>query len=541
MPERRERGIGPGARLLEWRRAAGPQWLQAVEADLGSTLLGVGISVGRGDALGLQPLSQQVSRLAQPGRQPIAAVNADFFFYPSAEQPGIPTGATVLAGEVIRTPFPRSALILRPGAPPSITLLSARGSVSAGERAAGLDMVNQPRRTGALVLYTPWFGAGTRTNAHGTEVVLEPEDSRFRHGVPQGARVVEVRPNAGNTGLTAGRWVLSGSGDAAGFLDALKADQRLELRLDFEPALGPEDQVVAGGPRLVRDGKAAVEAEGGTLGGAFASMRHPRTAVGLAGKRLVLLVVDGRQPGHSVGMSLTELAEELVALGCTDGLNLDGGGSTTLWVRGVVLNRPSDRRERPVANGLVLFSAAPQEEPVRLTIMPTEIRALAGARVKLVVKGEDQHFNPTPLPAPPLRWELPAEAGSVENVEFRAAPTVTPPPGDEAVSGQLEVTAGALSGRVTVRVYPKPAQVFLSPAVIRVKAGSHTALEVRAYDTTGNPLELPDDVRWEADPALGQVGPDGILTAGREAGKGAVRVTVAGVTAEAPGEVSADR
>jgi exopolysaccharide biosynthesis protein len=73
------------------------------------------------------------------------------------------------------------------------------------------------------------------------------------------------------------------------------------------------------------------------------------------------VTVDGRQPEYSVGMSLRELASAMRALGATDALNLDGGGSTTFVVRdpaaGVlrVANRPSDKEgERPVADALVM-------------------------------------------------------------------------------------------------------------------------------------------------------------------------------------------
>ena len=94
---------------------------------------------------------------------------------------------------------------------------------------------------------------------------------------------------------------------------------------------------------------------------------HPRTAVGIdrAGKTLVILLVDGRQPNYSEGVLLPELAELMHEFGIWDGINLDGGGSTTLVAEGkdgrpVVLNCPIDNRipgrERPVANHLGIFA-----------------------------------------------------------------------------------------------------------------------------------------------------------------------------------------
>jgi exopolysaccharide biosynthesis protein len=90
----------------------------------------------------------------------------------------------------------------------------------------------------------------------------------------------------------------------------------------------------------------------------FNTVRHPRTMVGITGNgQLLLVVVDGRQPGYADGMSLFELRALAHSLGCTDALNLDGGGSTTLVVAGHgingVVNRPSGKVERAVPS--ILF------------------------------------------------------------------------------------------------------------------------------------------------------------------------------------------
>lgn len=89
----------------------------------------------------------------------------------------------------------------------------------------------------------------------------------------------------------------------------------------------------------------------------FAAARHPRTAVGYdptTGK-LWLVLVDGRRPPYSDGMTLPELATLLEALGIDEGLNLDGGGSSVIVVQGSARNRPSDAAgERAVVNALAL-------------------------------------------------------------------------------------------------------------------------------------------------------------------------------------------
>jgi exopolysaccharide biosynthesis protein len=86
----------------------------------------------------------------------------------------------------------------------------------------------------------------------------------------------------------------------------------------------------------------------------FVRGRQARTLAGVTEDgRLLLVTVDGRRPGWSVGMTLPEAARLMRSLGARDALNLDGGGSTTMVVRGQVVNRPSDRvGERPVSDAL---------------------------------------------------------------------------------------------------------------------------------------------------------------------------------------------
>ncbi|MEM8678338.1 MAG: phosphodiester glycosidase family protein [Planctomycetota bacterium] len=96
---------------------------------------------------------------------------------------------------------------------------------------------------------------------------------------------------------------------------------------------------VSGNRQIVTDGKVTVNEANTDV--------HPRTAVGIGeDDRLVFLVVDGRQPGVSEGMTMKELGEEMCALGCVQALNLDGGGSSTMAVADPeprVVNVPSSR------------------------------------------------------------------------------------------------------------------------------------------------------------------------------------------------------
>jgi hypothetical protein len=134
-------------------------------------------------------------------------------------------------------------------------------------------------------------------------------------------------------------------------------------RSELEPT--PPGDLLQAGPLLVRDGRAvfsrAEDLEGFRAGEAqfdsdITDGRHPRAALGLTGDQLIAVACDGRSR-HDAGMTLEELAELLVALGCHSGINLDGGGSTSLVSGGRLRNRPRGGWERPEVGGRPVSTA----------------------------------------------------------------------------------------------------------------------------------------------------------------------------------------
>ena len=126
----------------------------------------------------------------------------------------------------------------------------------------------------------------------------------------------------------------------------------------IKQALGkPWDDVlhiVGAGPTLVKNGSVYLTSKLEEFASDIAVGRAPRTAVGLTKEGHVLLVVvDGRQ-SHSIGMTLLELALFMQEQGAVHAMNLDGGGSSEMVIKGKVMNKPSDGRERKVGNALAL-------------------------------------------------------------------------------------------------------------------------------------------------------------------------------------------
>jgi hypothetical protein len=112
---------------------------------------------------------------------------------------------------------------------------------------------------------------------------------------------------------------------------------------------------LSGGPRLLKNSQPAdISTEGFSKD--FLTARAPRSAIGLDEKgNIILVVIDGRQ-SHSIGLTLSELSQCMAELGATEAMNLDGGGSSTLFHAGEIINSPSEGRQRPIANALVLLS-----------------------------------------------------------------------------------------------------------------------------------------------------------------------------------------
>lgn len=119
---------------------------------------------------------------------------------------------------------------------------------------------------------------------------------------------------------------------------------------------------MGGIPRIVVDGQVDVNSEGGSA--SFINSRHPRTALGLIDEQHAMIVVIEGRSAESKGMSLKALAEFMISLGAKQAVNLDGGGSTAMYIdpqlgdADGVINRPSDGRERRVNAAFAVFAPA---------------------------------------------------------------------------------------------------------------------------------------------------------------------------------------
>jgi len=274
----------------------------------------------------------------------LAATNGGFF-----GTSGDPLGCLMVAGEIFSEPDPqRSCAGFTDDGVILFDRVHFEASVTTPAGNVSIDGVNRDRRADELLLYQPSFDQSTHTNAFGAEAVIS------------GGVVTAVIDLRGNAVIPRDGFVLSGHGRSRQWiLQMLQPGTPVSVTLRFAPESGDARwehvvHAVGGGPRLLIKGQIA-GSEG--LPATLVEHRHPRTAIGVLGDgRIMLLVVDGRQPPHSLGMTIAELAMELQRLGAVEAMNLDGGGSSTMVVAGRIVNMPSDEAgERPVASALVVL------------------------------------------------------------------------------------------------------------------------------------------------------------------------------------------
>jgi len=303
-----------------------PVRLNVIEADLN-----VNPRIKVEPVLASTTLSHKASITAMAKRNnSLVAVNGAFFL----PQTGCPLGTMMVDKKLYTGPvFNRVAMgIFDDGFAMDRIKLDAH--LKCGWNSVKIDNINQPRMSIAYTIcYTPEWGAySPAAPKNGVKVVVS--DNKVTAVTRAGAQI----PKDG--------FVIVGPASALG---GLKAGDRVSLDIKTTPEWENVNHIISGGPYLVKDGQVYVDIKDQKLlsiGG-----RNPRTAIGYTkDNRFIIVTADGRE-GSSIGLTLKELAYYMQKLGCVNAMNLDGGGSTVMYVKGMITNRP------PVKGGIALSNA----------------------------------------------------------------------------------------------------------------------------------------------------------------------------------------
>lgn len=279
---------------------------------------------------------RKVRTIAQ-NNDAIVAINGGFF----KPQSGVPLGTLMINKKLITGPiYDRVALgIFESGYDVGRVQLNAK--ITGNGHSIKIDNINQPRMLSSYILaYTPdWGTYAPASPQYGVQLQVV------------GNKITEVSSNP--LFIPKDGYVIVGPKSKLGKLIGAK---NVDIKISTNPKWDNVKHIISGGPYLVKDKQIYIDMTAQKLqsiGG-----RNPRTAIGYTKDNdLVLVAVDGRE-GSSIGLTLKELATLMKDLGCTNAINLDGGGSTVMYVNGQIVNRPQQTGGIALSNVLVVSKKA---------------------------------------------------------------------------------------------------------------------------------------------------------------------------------------
>lgn len=274
----------------------------------------------------------KISNIAQR-ENAIAAINGGYF----KPQTGVPLGTLMINKKVYTGPiYDRVAMgIFDKGY--GMARVKLKATVDTNIGGLKIDNVNQPRMLSThTIVYTRDWGETTPISPkYGAQLVVD------------NGKLIQFTQS--NVRIPENGFVIVGPLKK---LETIANAKKFSLSLKINPEWKDVNHIISGGPYLVRGGEVYVDMTAqklSAIGG-----RNPRTAIGYTkDNHLIMLTADGRE-GASVGLTLMELANLMKEFGCINAMNLDGGGSTVMYVQGQVVNKPAERGGIPLSHTLTV-------------------------------------------------------------------------------------------------------------------------------------------------------------------------------------------
>lgn len=278
---------------------------------------------------GFETLSSISSRVGA-----YAAVNAGFF-----SQYGVPSGMVYTGGRLFTASDNQYPVFMIQDGKASLSAIKSEMYVTDGSKQMKADKLNTPGQSGETVVYTRDYGTSNRAAIQNTTFIVT------------NGSIHDISVKKGETPIPKDGFLVTiyGSG-----ITKLPFEKGQKVMFTHSPDLSPVTSAYQCGSWIVRNGNVVIPEKDPWIG--VTTNRDPRTVVGLKDDHsVVLLTVDGRQPGYSAGLTGTELGELLINLGVSDAAMLDGGASTEMIVNGSIVNKPSfNGKERPLGGGIIV-------------------------------------------------------------------------------------------------------------------------------------------------------------------------------------------
>jgi len=351
--QKQERQLANGLRYQHWQldslQSDEPWSIHILEVDL--LKMRLELCLGMDQITGQEVVSSMVER-----KGALAGINGGFSFTnnPWNIYRGDPQDVLIKDSKLLSEPHKTRAsfgwLTAKNEQIPVLAQFSWSAFFQKGYDTLTVHGLNRLKTVDETILYTPEFSRTTLTPTGTLELVLS---SKFK---------ILERNTHGSNPIPKNGYVLSIGQSAVAKVQSWRGKLQYREDLGTPYWFGPKQDLQhatfhTAGPILMLDGKAVQRQTIEQIPEHFVTTRHPRTGVGISQNRQTvwLVVVDGRQPQLSVGMSLPELTTLLVELGAWEAYNLDGGGSSTMVVENEIVNSPSDGKERLRCDGLLVL------------------------------------------------------------------------------------------------------------------------------------------------------------------------------------------
>lgn len=550
-----EKPLAPGATLVEIHRNlpdGKPLAVYMLRLDRSAKNISFKALKGKDHVIGTAPPRTMGENLKNIDGEVLATINADFY---TMDDPfaGVPCGMIVKDGELMCSPYGWPALGFEKDTDPKTALIHLHANLQIGAQNMMISQVNRVREKGSgLAIYTQSFAPSTMNTIAGTDVVVTDLTPALplKVGVTYSGKISAVQNDAKDDPIPANSVVFSENGSSGDFL---KKNATVGSKVSFTVGLDSDwngvTQALGGWPILIHAGQIQPYDYDEYL----TKPRHSRSVVGWNDRYLYVVAIDGHDSGNSSGMDMAEEAAFMQELGCTEAMNMDGGGSTGLAVRGDIVNRPTDGLDRSVSSGWAVVNSAKSGQLSSLQVSPDNVSMLSGSKIQFRVLGADAGGNPVSVDPSDVKWSLEGieasssmadpdakkgaseltgqvkgELGSVDALGVFTAAKVFR-------AGMITASVGSISTPTTVSIWDKPAHLYVVPAQQTVKPGQVVHYTILATDRTGRPMTVDGAlVTWRSEGAT--IAQDGTLTA-PNFGTFKVRAIVAGVHAETKAEV----
>lgn len=364
--------VGPGCEYAFYRLPDRPMTIHVLEMDLTNPYVDMQVVNGGDAALSTERPSAMYARFDSPGHDMIAAHNGDFFTTSSTmyTRSGLSRMGLICDGEIAVNPVSQPLLYLTPDRVPYIDRVHFNSSVTHNGKSVTLNALNMPclefntaTGTNFLSLYTEAWGKTIYEYYTGGKIAIlkprEGETFKYPSNTTITAVVESVSDNPGNPTIPAGCAVLHGVGTSADFIGAMVAGEEITINIRTSTNEFPDhidiDEAIGGSGHIIL--------QNGEITNIGNPECHPRTFMGINKEKTKIysVVIDGRS-SISAGITLDDQGYVLKALGAWEGVNLDGGGSSVMYINEEIKNHTSDGTERYVGNGVIFFSKAPVDD-----------------------------------------------------------------------------------------------------------------------------------------------------------------------------------